>query len=407
MFNRFDHYLSYTSTDQQTVRELHNSFSGLLVPGTVAAFQAEGTKGFILSLSARSEEPYVIDSRFPLFQNRLLNPKRSHTLLAEIFGVPELINKTRIPIPDDFDSAMIEKIAQGWIDFNVRFEDVKLKTFEKYAARLGEEVLLAKRKEPAYILPPYAMVGDLADGWWEFSKQLWQDSIEYASTKNVSDKLRRVVAAKNPRLWGELASEISDDEVVGWVSNLNEFDLTSEGSLIEYGRALKASQGRNQKVFALYGGFFSILLARFGLTGASHGIGFGEHRNSIELPTSGAPPARYYVPKLHRYIGVEIAVHLWRQFPALVTCSCLECAGRSPAVLDYHGLMRHSVRVRNSEIHEWVDLPSLELIERLNSTFDEFQKGVDRLNAPAKIVEGARAVYSHLAMWARVVGDIG
>ena len=40
---KFSHYLSYGAADQHTVRELRGFYDGLLVPGTVAAFQREGT----------------------------------------------------------------------------------------------------------------------------------------------------------------------------------------------------------------------------------------------------------------------------------------------------------------------------------------------------------------------------
>ena len=65
----FEHYLTYGATDQQTVRRLPGQFTGLMIPGTVAAFQREGTGGFALTLSAtEAQTPYVIDPRFPLFQ---------------------------------------------------------------------------------------------------------------------------------------------------------------------------------------------------------------------------------------------------------------------------------------------------------------------------------------------------
>ena len=69
MFDRFSHLLSYGATDQKTVLELLGKYQGLIVPGTVAAFQRQGTGGFVLSLSATADAPpYRIDPRFPLFQ---------------------------------------------------------------------------------------------------------------------------------------------------------------------------------------------------------------------------------------------------------------------------------------------------------------------------------------------------
>lgn len=164
--------MSYGSTDQSTVRDLSDSFDGLVVPGTIAAFQAEGTKGFVLSLSARSNDPYVIDSRFPLFQNMLAQPKKSHVMLAEVLGVPSLVDRTTRLSPDDLDDAALKTIAERWIDFNVGFEDVQTKTFDKYAARLNEVVFPDNRQDPAYILPPYAMVGSLNDGWSQVSEAI-------------------------------------------------------------------------------------------------------------------------------------------------------------------------------------------------------------------------------------------
>ena len=68
MFTRqFSHYLSYGASDQKTVVDLRDVYNGILVPGTVAAFQREGTGGFVLSLSAADSIPYVIDPRSPLF----------------------------------------------------------------------------------------------------------------------------------------------------------------------------------------------------------------------------------------------------------------------------------------------------------------------------------------------------
>lgn len=183
--------------------------------------------------------------------------------------------------------------------------------------------------------------------------------------------------------------------------------MTSEAELVQYGQALRTAMGRGQRVFALYGGFFSVLLSRYGLTGSSHGIGFGEHRDWVELPSSGAPPARYYVPRLHRYVGVDIATTIWRQFPELVSCDCSECNNDSPSTLDYHSLMRHSVRVRNKEIAEWLDLPSAEVSRLLDRDYLAFRAAAQSLAAPANVAKKVEESCAHLAMWSRVIQTLG
>lgn len=406
MFEKFQHYLSYGSTDQKTVRELSPYFDGLVVPGTIAAFQAEGTKGFVLSLSARTADPYVIDSRFPLFQNRLTKPKKSHQMLADVLGVPALVSSDQAPTPTDFSDDVVTTIATSWIDFNVGFDVVTTKTFDKYASRLQEVVLPENRQQPTYVLPPYTMVRSLSDGWAAVSQRLWDASNAYANRKGIASKLRRVVAANTAELWGQLATSLPDRELVAWVSDLDEFRNTSELELIAYGRALQRTSEQGKSVFALYGGFLSVLFARYGLSGSSHGIGFGEHRDWIELPTSGAPPARYYVPRLHRYIGVDLAEAIWNQFPELIACSCEECEGNSPIALDYHALMRHSVRARSAEIKIWQAMSTQEVVLQLRADFSAFDAAVELLDQPVKVTRRAAEIYGHLLMWARVMTEL-
>ncbi|CCE76639.1 hypothetical protein [Clavibacter nebraskensis] len=402
----FEHYLSYGSTDQQTVRDLSGVFDGLLVPGTIAAFQAEGTKGFVLSLSARSAKPYIIDSRFPLFQNRLTSAKKSHAMLAEVLGQPGLIQTDRQPTPEDFTDEVVNEVAARWIDFNVGFDNVTTKTFDKYASRLQEAVFPENRQGPNAILPPYMMVESADDGWFEVSNRLWEASVQYATSRRVGIPLRRVLAATTADKWGALANSVNTIDIVAWVNDLEEFRPESVSELAAYARAIKSARERGQRVFALYGGFFSVLLARYGLVGSSHGIGFGEHRDYIELPSSGAPQARYYVPRLHKYISVELANVLWTQNRPLVACECEECDGASPLTLDYHSLMRHSVRVRGVEIGEWSTMPTSSAVARLREDFIAFREGVERLSAPTKIRKRAEDIYHHLAMWARILDEM-
>ncbi|AZH77194.1 hypothetical protein CSX12_01320 [Microbacterium sp. Y-01] len=159
-------------------------------------------------------------------------------------------------------------------------------------------------------------------------------------------------------------------------------------------------------MFALYGGFFSVLLGSYGLAGSSHGIGFGESRDWVELPSSGAPPARYYVPRLHRYVAVDLAEIIWSQFPDLIVCDCRECGENSPAALDYHALMKHSVLVRDREIREWGGLSADETIARLTADAQEFRESLSSLVAPERIVRRASELYGHLFMWARVISEL-
>lgn len=402
MFTSFAHYLSYGSTDQQTARDLSDKYAGLLIPGTVASFQHEGTGGFVLTLSALDDPPeYAIDPRFPLYQQSLHQPKKSHVALAKILGVPNLVQSVT-PSPDFFTDDVVTTIAQSWARFNGTYENAAGGKFAKYAKRLGYPVVPEDKKPPTYILPPYTMAAAMSDDWWQISKRLFNATVEAV---DVPDRCVRVVAVKSVDALAELLEDIPDTRVAVWVSALDEFKVSSD-DLAEYGRAILRASKSGKSAFALYGGFFAVLLSSVGLKGASHGIGFGEHRNWIELPDSGPPPARYYLPQLHRYVQADEATQLYFADRRLAECDCDECVGHQPITLDYHSLMRHSVRCRASEIDQWVGLSLGEAADRLVADRDAFTNVLESSGLPNVIVDKTMRQTLHLEKWIRALRAI-
>jgi hypothetical protein len=351
LFESFTHYLAYGATDQETFRELRGSYNGVLVPGTIAAWQRQGTGGFVLALSATPEAPpYVIDPRFPLFQQRLANPKASHYALADLFGDPDLI-ETRDPSPDAFPDARLRFLAENWARFNTEYGLTSSEKFDKYADRLGEPIVAPEQAQgPEAVLAPYFVSGGVNDPWWDRSLRLF----EHTRAASTDRPCLRVVCALNARALNELLDGVDEPEQIAvWVSGLDEH-RAPPGELAAYRTALANAERRRQPTFALYGGFFSVLLAAVGLHGSAHGIGFSEHRNWLELPESGAPPPRYYLLEIHRYVSQDLAQQLRETTENLARCDCPYCRGREPVELEYHDLMKHSVWCRAEEITSWV-----------------------------------------------------
>jgi hypothetical protein len=386
---------------------LTGTYDGLLVPGTVAAFQAEGTRGFVLTLSASRQTHYAIDPRFPLFQQRLKSPKKSHEALAVILGHPELIQTDAEPHPSRFSKSKVDSIAQHWLRFNSGYTEVSGKHFAKYAKRLGEAVVPENRSGPEYILPPYTVGTDEADPWWKLSTDLWKASVQQARDSHVADSLVRVVATSRVTSLERLLGACNEQRLVVWVSALDELDagVSTKRNLATYGRTIASASREGKQLFALYGGFFSVLMSLYGLQGSSHGIGYGEARNWVELPQSGPPPTRYYLPKAHRYISQDLAsvLHRGRNSHQLAVCDCDECHGRSPAELDYHALMRHSVRCRHKEITDWDNLTHEDVVERLRVDAKLFEDVIGDMDVPRTLRRQADQCYPHLRVWAEVL----
>lgn len=406
MFEPFSHFLSYAATDQQTARELAGNYDGLLVPGTVAAFQAEGTKGFVLTLSARTPAPrYVVDPRFPLFQQPLPAAKRSHIALAGLFGDPDLVQRA-VPLPPEaYNDRTIDALVGHWMWFNRGFTELAIKKFDKYAERLNEKILPENRQGPTWIIPPYFVALADDERWWPVSERLWRSAQGQAGE---GEHLVRVVATDSAALLDELLGQCNESQLAIWVSKLDEAPEERFGleDLRRYGEAIKAVASDGKNLFALYGGFFSVLLGNFGLSGSSHGIGYGEARTWVELPQSGPPPARYYLPHAHRYVSMDLALLLWREQRQLAECHCAICGGEPPARLDYHGLMQHSVLCRTQEIRDWVGLPPEQIVLELDHEAEMFEVAIGAMDIPYPLRKPADRCPRVLRGWAHVIGAL-
>lgn len=402
LFEPFAHYLGYLSTDQETFRSLAGKYTGIVVPGTIAAWQEQGTGGFVLTLSATDDSPpYVIDPRFPLFQQSLAQAKASHTALAEIFGDRDLVQVGHTPEPGDFDDARLTRLAAEWAEFCSEYDEVpSAKTFEKYARRLEEDISTsAERVKPEAVLPPYFAVEGVDDPWWERSQKLFELTCDAVEGMPVY----QVVCVDG--IWAladVLRDTDADSPAVVWVSNLNELKATHE-ELVEYRNTIEEASARGQSTFALYGGFFSVLLRGVGLCGSAHGVGFGEHRDWRELPNSGAPPARFYVRRAHRFFTVDAAQQLFQIDPALTSCECDYCGNAAPGSLEYHDLMKHSVACREEEIRSFKDISLANAAEVLRVDHEAMATQVAQADLLPRIQERLIDGFTHMSRWADAI----
>lgn len=400
IFDPFSHYLAYGATDQETFRELRDQYNGVLVPATIAAFQRQGTGGFVLTLSATAEAPpYVIDPRFPLFQQALSNPKKSHTALAELLDDPGLIVTASDPRPDSFSDSRIASIAKHWVEFNSGYGSKENAAFDKYAKRLGEKVRSEQAQGPEAILAPYFACDEPDDPWWALSKQFFEHTCAAAD----ETECLRVVCARHAGALEALLEDVDPVErLVVWVSGLDEHNAVAQ-ELTEYRRAVVRAEELGHEPFALYGGFFSVLLGSDGLRGAAHGVGFSEHRNWRELPESGAPPARYYLRRAHRYVPQDLAQALYTVSPDITVCPCPHCRDRPPVALNYHELMKHSVYCRAEEINQWYGVDTGTAAQVLSDEYDALRAQIQGATLAPRIRTRMNSSIAHLHTWAEAL----
>ncbi len=316
-----------THAEAEYLRKLPGSFDGL----TLNANLVYGTPAASVSLVYALNKPYVLDpftyafaspARFLLSRQKDVAaevvPKRTFKGLADLYFDDSSFVGLRALNPSDVDTkALAERV--------IHYQDTW------YTAEIENDRFLAESPAlltPARFFAPYFPIqADL--GWLQVNVDALAYSLQIRGDVSAVlpisvDVLRasreKVVAAyletgvRNFSIWIE---DFDEDRVQ--FSDLEAYcQLIS--TLTEYGRTS----------FALFGGFFSCVASRFGLTGFSHGLVYGENKKFVPVVGGGQPPPRYYFRPAHVAISVSDAELVLAKITAQQylqnVCSCAICS---------------------------------------------------------------------------------
>jgi len=129
-----------------------------------------------------------------------------------------------------------------------------------------------------------------------------------------------------------------------WISKLNEDELTGAGEIkadstnsfnkLSALRDLVETLSSKIEVYNMYGGFFSLALSKFGMKGINHGVGYGEQKDVVPVIGQAIPIVRYYLPSIHRRLGVPDIERCFRDLEIREPndfyeqiCDCAICRG--------------------------------------------------------------------------------
>jgi hypothetical protein len=328
------HSLSYSHSDQALLRDpqLDECWDGLVVPGTLATYYFEGTGGFVLARRV----PYLIDPRTPLLQTIALRrpaPKASHLKLAEIHDPAVVPTWPTEEIPrSHWEDGRWPEVVARVLEFQTTYSTSATAKIDKYnqllleAGRPRADIVVDQPLDPLRLVPPYWAVSGRTDPWWALSRQAIEIALEEHPGQVMPIITLRSEPVSDPRVFRELVSDLPDgcDDVFCWASNWSEPDAAVadiEGWLT----AVEAGDQRGVRVHNLYGGYLSVLLTARGLAGLNHGVGYSENRDSRRLSSTGAPPARYYIPILHEFFTVPNAQPVIDHLPVEWACNCRVC----------------------------------------------------------------------------------
>lgn len=259
--------------------------------------------------------------------------KRSYKKLAEQFGGPfeQAISAGKAITAEIFsDNAVLNKTCESVVNYQLRRIAAEFQNdpeFADYADLVPE---------PASVFAPYFYIDPArgTDGL-DLMFKLTQATVGF-----VGSQASAVVCADESLLGdaafvNRLKRDLPKTKVQGvwlWFSRFYEEDCDSK-KLIAY-KTLIEELSDYMRVYSLHGGYFSLALSRRGLTGISHGVGYGEQKDVMPVIGQSTPTVRYYLPGLHRRLGVP---DIQRCFDALGVrttadfykkiCDCVVCKG--------------------------------------------------------------------------------
>ena len=192
--------------------------------------------------------------------------------------------------------------------------------YEDFESGGGDRAL-----NPERVVPPYFYMEDGGSDWLAVNVR----SIELASKSSpAANNLHSMIMVdqdvlSDARAVDEIVSAYSALPVAGhmvWVARMNEARarVSELVGLQEFIGRL--SQG-GKPVYNAYGGLFS--LANDRLSGTSHAICYGEHRNPLEAP-GAVLLARFYLPALHSKVPYARRHEVSRAL-GLDECGCKWC----------------------------------------------------------------------------------
>lgn len=132
-----------------------------------------------------------------------------------------------------------------------------------------------------------------------------------------------------------LADNLIKSKIAGcwlWFSRFFEHDASVD-QLSAY-RDLVRKLSASMEVYSLHGGFFSLSLVHHGMTGVSHGVGYGEQKDVVPVIGQSTPTVRYYLPSLRKRIGVPQIERCYQDLKIKTiddfhknVCNCVVCKG--------------------------------------------------------------------------------
>jgi hypothetical protein len=337
--------------EKQYVIKTFHLFHGVLVGANLLESTPGATVSFALKVIGK-EKAFAIDPMTYTFGMNLdyiksetidrtkgkkttkFSLKKSFVKLAEEFGSPvsDAVEEDRPVKPDDFDGDTTEPFCESIY----AYQTGRMRTYWDADVQLQE----FECPSPSFVFAPYLYIPYQQAGWRE-----WRDlNLKLASTfAGLDGEIEKhgVICIDQKILddsarWLGICKAFIETGLPAfwlWLSPLNE-EKISDSRLQALAEGVEAFEDADRKLYNMHGGYLSALLSKRGLTGFSHGVGYGESKDVVPVVGVVVPTVNYHYPPLHirtSIIDVERALSELEILDAddfhEKVCDCTVCKG--------------------------------------------------------------------------------
>lgn len=369
-FYRYDFAVTQIFTDSG----LSSKYDGICISAHLLSY----TPTSVIQLLNETKKPFFIDPMTFVFARDIGNicrngiVRRSYRKLMSDYGPPFSSCSANAKLTSSsfeksfgvLDDTLINDVCKRVLNFQQTKCNIST-GFAKYDKLLKKKGFEPHSVFPDFLVAPYFFAGHRGPGWYEISLGLARQARELKGDA----KLYPVICISKDILWDN--AQISDivkdyegfDGYLLWVDDLDEENVSY---VLKGLKTLIVKLATYTKpVLSLYGGYLCDLLGKFGLTGYSSGICYGESR-SVDARGGGAGN-RYYVPSAHLKVSEDLANAFFAESGKNknLMCRCPTCSeihnslssSSSPqeysdlffAHMDFLDFRRHFVNVKFEE----------------------------------------------------------
>ena len=312
-----DFFLKPTYKDKYDIAVLNSNIVAY-TPKTMSAFMLKLKKPFIID-----PQTHAFQHDFEKLRSKGGKPKRSLSKLAEEYGgviKDTFDSESSLDLTNLNDGDKKNDLVENVIKFqNETFinavKEGPESDYVDYALKAKSDTLDEKHLRPDHIVAPYFYYQSNSAEMFDLNTDLINKTINkkpensLVAAQIVFDK--RLICDKN--FIDEIVNKynsLSVDCYLLWIDNFDETSVSNE-ELKGFVRLVKGLYHSDKKIFNLYGGYFSIMLAKItdGLSGVCHGMEYGESRQVVPVG-GGLPRVKYYFPPLHNRFNIEVVARL-------------------------------------------------------------------------------------------------